>query len=117
MSKKSVDTLRSDWVNRVKEVFEEKGFDVLQVKTNEFAIPVVDSENEDQYVVLNVKIPKGSRDGEPYDGYSEAENFKLVSAERAEKAKEIAAKKAKKIERDKKLRAEKAAKKAEKEED
>jgi len=64
---------------------------------------------------VTVQIPKGSRDGEPYDGYAEAENYRIETKQKQEEklAKEIA--KQKKIERDKKLREEKAKLKKEKE--
>lgn len=79
--------------------------DVLRVGSNEIAFPVVDSEGNEDFIVLTCKIPTGSNKGtEPYDGYAMAEDYELKLKEKAEKAKKSAEAKAKKIERDKKYR-------------
>ena len=49
-------------------------------------------------------MPTGERGGDPYDGYSMAEDFALKCKAKEEKAKEKAAEKQKKIERDAKRR-------------
>lgn len=98
MTKKMVrDELREKWVGIVSESIEQIGEDVLHVKSNEIAIPVVDSTNEEQYIVITIKVPTGSRDGEPYDGYTEAEFYKEKVAEKKAKAEANAKKKAEKI--------------------
>lgn len=112
MSKKATDELRAKYLSLVSEMLANAGEDVLRVGTGEIALPVVDSEGNDQYVVLTVKIPSGSRDGEPYDAYGLADDYVRNQAEKAEKAREAAEKKAKKIERDQKMREERAAAKA-----
>ena len=81
--------------------------DVLRVGSNEIAFPVVDEEGNEDFLVITFKVPTGSRDGEPYDGYSMAEAYTMKIADKAEKAKKAAELKAKKIERDKKYREEK----------
>ena len=63
-------------------------------------------------MVITVKVPTGSRDGDPYDGYGEAESYALNCKQKAEKAKVDAEKKAKKIARDQAMRAKKAEQKA-----
>ena len=89
--------------------FEEKGEEVLQVKSNELAIPVVDAEGNEDFIVLTVKIPTGANKGtEPYDGYAMAEEYQLKQAEKAAKAEEAAKKKAAKIARDEARRAKEA---------
>ena len=86
-----------------------KGEEVLQVKSNELAIPVVDAEGNEDFIVLTVKIPTGANKGtEPYDGYAMAEEYQLKQAEKAAKAKEAAEKKAAKIARDEARRAKEA---------
>ena len=55
-------------------------------------------------VLRTFKVPTGSRDGEPYDGYGVAESYKLKCKEKVEKAKKSAELKAKKIAKDKAIR-------------
>lgn len=99
MSKKANDALRAKYLAQLIEKFKDDE-DVLRTGTGEIAFPVVDEEGEDNWVVITVKIPTGSRDGEVYDGYSMAEDYTMKVAAKEEKAKEAAAKKAKKVERD-----------------
>lgn len=113
-SKKSLhDALRAKYIERVSKFLTDAGEEVLVTGSNEIALPCVDSEGNDEFIVITFKVPTGSRDGDAYDGYSMAEDFKMKSAEKAEKAKIAAERKAKKIARDKKMREEKAKAKAE----
>ena len=113
-SKKSLhDTLRAKYIERVSKFLADAGEEVLVTGSNEIALPCVDSEGNDEFIILTFKVPTGSRDGDAYDGYSMAEDFKMKSVEKAEKAKIAAKAKAKKIERDKKFREEQAKAKAE----
>ena len=113
-SKKNLhDALRAKYIERVSEFLADAGEEVLVTGSNEIALPCVDSEGNDEFVVITFKVPTGSRDGDAYDGYSMAEDFKMKSAEKAEKAKIAAEKKAKKIAQNKKMREEKAKAKAE----
>ena len=110
MSKKqTIDALRMDYVKRLAEILKEEGEDVLVVGSNELAIPVVDGEGEEQYVVFKVQIPSGSRDGDAYDGYAMAEDYAMKQRDKAEKAAKAAEEKAKKIARDQKMREQKKA--------
>ena len=110
MSKKAtIDVLRADYVKRLMEMLKEDGEDVLVVGSNELAIPVVDGEGEEQYVVFKVQIPSGSRDGDAYDGYAMAEDYAIKQRNKAEKAAKAAEEKAKKIARDQKMREQKKA--------
>ena len=93
---------------------DEGGEEVLRVKSNEIAIPTVDEEGNEEFMVITFKVPTGSRDdGEAYDGYGVAEQYARNVAEKEAKAKAEAEKKAKKIERDKAQREAKAKAKAE----
>lgn len=112
MSKKAIDVLRAEYVQVIIKALEESGEEVLRTSSNEVAIPCVDSEGNDQFCVFTVKVPVGSRDGDPYDGYGEAEAYAMKVTEKEAKAKEAAAKKAAKIARDQKMREQKAAAKA-----
>ena len=110
MSKKqTIDVLRADYVKRLVEMLKEEGEDVLVVGSNELAIPVVDGEGEEQYVVFKVQVPSGSRDGDAYDGYAMAEDYAMKQRDKAEKAAKAAEEKAKKIARDQKMREQKKA--------
>lgn len=78
--------------------------EVMQTKSNEFVFPCTDAENNDKWIQIVVKVPTGERNGEPFDGYSLAEDYALKLKMKAEKKKEQEEKKQKKIERDKKKR-------------
>ena len=108
------EALRQKFLEAVKEFYEGKDEEVLRVKSNEIAIPTLDEDGNDEWVVITFKVPTGSRDdGEAYDGYGMAAQYKEAVAEKEEKAKADAEKKAKKIARDEKARADKAKAKAE----
>ena len=71
------------------------GEEVLRTGSNEVAIPVVDEDGNEKWLVLTFKVPNGSRDGDAYDGYSMAEDYKMKLAEKEAKAKAKAEKAAK----------------------
>ena len=113
MSKKATnDALRNQYVEKLMEVLSGMDEEVLRVGSNELAIPVVDAEGEDSYVVFTVKIPTGSRDGDAYDAYGLAQEYEMKTKEKAEKAKKAAAEKARKIAKDEAMRKQKAEAKA-----
>ena len=62
------------------------GEEVLRVGSNELALPVVDEEGNEKWLVLTFKVPTGSRDGDAYDGYSMAEDYQMKQAEKKAKA-------------------------------
>lgn len=107
------DKLRAKYLDIIREYLESQGEEVLRTGSNEYAIPCVDEGGNDQFIVVTVKVPTGSRDGEPYDGYGEAQSYKMHCDEKAEQAKVAAEKKAKKIAKDKAMREAKAKAKAE----
>lgn len=111
MSKKANDALRASYVAKLINMLKADE-DVLRVDSNKIAIPVIDCEGEDSWVIFTVTVPTGSRDGDIYDGYSESEAYALKMVEKEAKAKEDEVKKAAKIARDKKAREQKAAAKA-----
>lgn len=107
------DKLREQFLNIVSEMFSDRGEEVLRTGSNEIALPCVDEESNEKFVVLTVKVPTGSRDdGEPYDGYAKAEEYEIKSRQKAESAAKKAAEKAKKMEKDAKQRAKQAELKA-----
>ena len=115
MSKATNEALRAKYVEIIANLLTNAGEEVLMVKSNEMSIPCIDSEGNDNYIVVTVKVPTGTRDGTPYDGYGEAESYKMECKVKAEKKAEAEAAKAKKIARDKVYREKQAALKAERE--
>jgi hypothetical protein len=89
--------------NELREVFAQvieaaltADYDVLRVPLSadstsdgfQLAIPTVDSENNEKTVLLHISVPKGNRDGVPYDPYEENERYKEnVAAKRDKEAK------------------------------
>ena len=71
------------------------GEEVLRVGSNEIALPVVDDDGNEKWLVLTFKVPTGSRDGDPYDGYAMNEDYDMSQAKKAAKAEENAKKAAK----------------------
>ena len=96
----------------VKEIYVNKLIDflkedeqVLRTGSNEIAFPVVDSEGNEDFIVITVKIPTGANKGtEPYDGYSMAEEYEIKCRQKAELAAKRQAEKEKKIKRDEEFR-------------
>lgn len=101
--------IRNTFLEKVSQFLATSGEEVLRVKSNEIALPVVGCEDNEDFLVITFKVPTGANKGqEPYDGYGEAESYELKLKEKAEKEKVKAEKKAKKIERDKEIRRKKA---------
>ena len=97
--------LRNEYLEAIILNFLEKDEQVLRVKSNEIAIPVVGCEGNEDFIVITVKVPTGANKGlEPYDGFELAEDYEMKLAEKERKAKENAEKKAKKIAKDKEIR-------------
>lgn len=119
MASKIETEIREEFMSAVRELFEGKGEDVLQVKSGTISIPWSRGDDEG-YLNIAFSIPKGERDKEnkcyiPYDGYEEAQNYaQETEVKRAKKA-ETAKKKAEKIARDEKNRAEAKRKREERE--
>lgn len=91
--------------------------EILRTGSAEFAVPVLDAEQNEEWLVVTLKVPTGSRDGDAYDGYAMAEEYRMKCDAKAEKARISAEKKAAKIERDRLAReAKKAARGSAKEE-
>ena len=80
---------------------EVQGEEVLRTKSNEIAIPCLDEEGNEEWCVLTIKVPTGSRDdGEAYDGYGMAQQYADMVRADKEKAEKTKAEKEKKIARD-----------------
>lgn len=109
---KNGEVVKMDFMRKVKEFLENDGETVLQVKSGTFSIPWA-LDGDEGYLNLTFSIPKGSReDGIPYDGYDEAENYRLVTEEKEKAKAEREEKKRKKIEKDRLAREKAKAKKS-----
>ena len=101
--------IKTEFLNKVSNFLSGEGEDILRVKSNEVAIPVVGCEGNEDFLVITFKVPTGANKGtEPYDGYGEAESYELKLKQKEEKTKAAAEKKAKKIKRDEEIRKKKA---------
>ena len=98
------DKLREQYLSIVSDALLAKDEQVLRVGSNELALPCLDEEGNEKFIVVTIKVPTGSRDGDAYDGYSMAEDWEIKCRSKAEAAKKKAEEKAKKIEKDKKKR-------------
>ena len=114
-NKQAQDALRQRYVEVIKKALSDLGEEVLQTGSNTIAIPCVDDNGDEQFCCFTIKVPTGSRDGDPYDGYGEAESYEMGCKQKAEKAVADAKKKAAKIARDEAIRAKKAENKAKRE--
>ena len=111
------ENVKQVYIEKLIEFFKDSE-DVLRVGSNEIAFPVVDSEGNEDFIVLTCKIPIGANKGtEPYDGYAMAEDYEMKLKLKAEKKAKADEAKKKKIERDKayreKLKAQKEKREAE----
>lgn len=102
--------LRNKFLAFVSEtISQEMETDVLPVSASELAIPCLDEEGNEKFVLIKISVPRGTRNGEggytPYDGYAASEAYVL---EQESKAQEKAVKKAmKEAEKGKKKKEEK----------
>lgn len=106
--------LRNDYLELIKTVLSnEREIDALSVGASEIAVPCLDAEGGEAWVLIRVSVPRGTRNGEggytPYDGYAAAEDYAIDCAEKAQKKQASEAKKQAKIAKDEKRRAEKQA--------
>ena len=93
------------YLEKIQGLLEGLGEDVMQVKSNELAFPVLDSEGNEKSVVITVKVPTGANKGtEPYDPYAMRDEYELKLREKAEKVAKSEKAKAEKIARDQKRR-------------
>ena len=101
--------IRKMYLELVSTFLKQYGDEVLIVKSNELAIPVVGCEGNEDFLVITFKVPTGANKGlEPYDGYALAEDYVHNLAEKERKGEERKAEKARKIERDAELRRKRA---------
>jgi hypothetical protein len=107
--------IRNKYMKAVADWLVEQGEEVLRTSSNEIAIPTLDEDGNEEFLVVTFKVPTGSRDGEAYDGYSMAEEYDMKCKANAEKVAKAQAEKAKKIAKDEAMRKQKAEAKAKRE--
>ena len=112
--------------NELREVFAQviekalgEEYDVLRVPLSadstsdgfQLAIPTTDSEQNEKTVLVHISVPKGSRDGIPYDPYEQNERYKEnVMAKKDKEAKRAEKKAREEAERQRKKEAKKTVK-------
>ena len=107
---------KQEFLVKLQELLSSENEDVLRVASGALALPFVNANGDDEWLKVTISVPTGTREGEPYDGYADADNFKLETTVKAEKAEQTAAAKAKKILKDTETRKKKAEQKAAREE-
>lgn len=110
MAKNFTEELRQKWVALVTEWARAQGEDVMAIKSNAIAFPVVDGDGNEQEIRITISVPKG-KEGD--DCYSLAQEYAAHQAEKQAKAQAAAKAKAEKIARDKAAREARAKAKAE----
>ena len=95
------DEIKAKYFDKIWNFLEELGEDIIKVKSNEIAFPIVDSEGGEKSVVIVIKVPTGANKGtEPYDPYAMGEEYELKERAKREKAEKLAKAKAEKIAKD-----------------
>lgn len=86
---------RNELLSIIRKALEGADLEALTVKANVLAVPVVldDDDKTEGTFTITVTYKKGSREGELYDPYTEAQIFREKQAEKAQKAEEARKKK------------------------
>lgn len=99
MTTKNANTIRTNFVQKLYNLFVTQEEDCGMITSGSFNFPVVAEDGEEGWVEIVVKVPKGTKTDE-YDGYELREDYLVKlqnAAERAEKqrkkAEQAAAKK------------------------
>lgn len=66
-------------------IYQGLGDEVLRTKSNQICIPVVDRRGNEDFLTITFAIPTGERGGDPYDGYSHAEEYQIKLASKSKK--------------------------------
>ena len=94
--------LKLQYLTDLIKYFTDIGEDVLRIKSNEIALPVVDKEGNEEFIKIVVSIPTGANKGtEPFDAYELAQEYEMKLEQKARQKKEMEEKKKAKIEKDK----------------
>ena len=102
--RKQREEAKAELFNQLLAYMQEQNEDCAQTKSATFMVPFIRGEGDEEvegYLTVTVAAPIGSRDGEAYDGFAEAENYAEEVRMAQEKKAEAERKKQAKIERDK----------------
>lgn len=108
-------SIREEIISEVSAKLSNLDYEVLVTGSQEICVPIVGDEMEEGFLKITFAVPKGSRDGDPYDGYEMAQDYALKLAEKKAKAEETKKAKAKKAAFDKMQREKLAENKARRE--
>lgn len=93
--------IKDNYIQKLIQVLETDGEEVLRIKKHELAIPVIDSQGNEEFVRIVISVPTGSNKGtEPFDGYALEEEYFLNLKKKEEQQKKKEIEKNTKIERD-----------------
>lgn len=86
---------RNELISILQNALGAANYETLTVKANVMAVPVVldDEDKTEGTFTITVTYKKGSREGEMYDPYTEAQMYREKQAEKAQKAEEARKKK------------------------
>lgn len=86
---------RNELISILQNALGAANYETLTVKANVMAVPVVldDEDKTEGTFTITVTYKKGSREGELYDPYTEAQVYREKQAEKAQKAEEARKKK------------------------
>lgn len=77
-------SLREYYLDKIVKYFQDStDEEILRTGSGEIALPCVDADGNERYVQIKVVIPNGSRDGDSFDGYALAEEYKLKQESKA----------------------------------
>ena len=87
--------LRAKYLKIITEMLKDE--EIMQIASNELCFPVTDSEQNDKWMQIVVKVPKWEEDD---DGYAKAEEYRLNCLEKQQKKAEAEKKKEEKKRKD-----------------
>ena len=70
--------LRNTYLNLIRDALSAEDTDALSVGASEIAVPCLDAEGNEAWVVVKVSVPRGTRNGngyDAYDGYAAADDY------------------------------------------
>lgn len=88
------DGVRAEIMKTTIETFEKMGYEVLRTGSQEICLPILNEEKDEAYLKISFVIPKGERNGDPYDGYEARDAYTDKVKRDEEKKKETARDKA-----------------------
>ena len=77
--------IRNKAISEISAIYRNRGDDVQRIKSNAFAVPQVTDEGTEYWLEVTVKIPRGTRGGEEYDGYELASEYEMRQSEKKSK--------------------------------